>query len=111
MKEIVISHASKFAQLHKELSQDTLSTLLLPKDTLTDLDFERHRYFDHALKLHSDCLKYISLKNPDKSLESLRLLEDFASLAYDVSLLREVLHLQALTCCFYGQWEAARGYY
>ncbi|TNV83686.1 hypothetical protein FGO68_gene973 [Halteria grandinella] len=111
MKEIVISHASKFASLHKELSQDTLSTLLLPKDTLTDLDFERHRYFDQALRLHTDCVRFIALKNQDKSLESLRLLEEFASLAYDVALLREVLALQALTCCLYGQWESARGYY
>jgi len=28
-----------------------------------------------------------------------------------VALLREVLALQALTCCFYGLWEMALGYY
>ena len=84
---------------------------MVKKDSLEDEDIEMRKYFDLVVSLHQSCVKAITARSQNVSFEALKGLEELAALAYDVSLLREVIHLQALVACFFGLWSEAIKFY
>jgi hypothetical protein len=63
---------------------------MIKKDYLTELDMRKKEYYNVIMKLQSEAAKNFQSKNRERIMESLNMIAELASFAYDIEMLKEV---------------------